>query len=30
MDRKVNLLSLEEVTGIYYCNCRGYWIRPCL
>ncbi len=30
MDRKVNLLSLEEVTGIYYCNCRGVLHTPLL
>jgi len=28
MDRKVNLLSLEEVRGIYYCNCRGILDTP--
>jgi len=30
MDRKVNLLNLEEVTGIYYCNCRGVLHTPLL
>ena len=30
MDRKVNLLSLKEVTGIYYCNCRGVLPMPLL